>query len=140
MKIELIGAIVLLIFSNNLFCETITEPTKISNTIPFVINKVSTPSAHEANESYRSVNHGINPTDASQPEIKSIPTSDLQKFVLQVREAICGSIGDADFKVWISVATSAEGNIHLVGVSASANSGLEVTVHCKQRKSRRNTR
>jgi len=54
-----------------------------------------------------------------------VSTDDITRFVKQVRESICESIGDGQVRVWIS----AEAKAGIV-VSGSANAGLEVIINC----------
>lgn len=57
----------------------------------------------------------------------NIPTAEVKNLIRQVRDAVCGSVGDSDVRVWVSIDASGK----LLGVGASTQSGLEVTFHCK---------
>lgn len=66
-----------------------------------------------------------------ETSISNIPVAELKKVTSQMHNSVCASIGDGDVRVWFSI--DADGK--LLGVGASAESGLEVTFHCKKSKS-----
>lgn len=59
----------------------------------------------------------------------NIPTAEVKNLIRRVRDAVCGSVGDSDVRVWVSIDASGK----LLGVGASTQSGLEVTFHCKEK-------
>ncbi|TAK79240.1 MAG: hypothetical protein EPO11_00400 [Gammaproteobacteria bacterium] len=61
---------------------------------------------------------------------RNVPIMDVQKSINQVRKALCNTIKDADFRIWVSVDASGK----FLGLGASAQSGLEVTFHCKEKR------
>ena len=54
--------------------------------------------------------------------------ADVQHLIKRVRTAVCDATEESDVRVWVSFDASGK----LLGVGASAQSGLEVTFHCKR--------
>ncbi len=61
---------------------------------------------------------------------EKVQINDIKAKIKLVKEVVCEAAGDADIKVWFSF--DAEGKV--LGIGASAQSGIEVTFHCKNSK------
>lgn len=103
------------------------------NKIPFIINETSTyydtfPSsgntssasqASQAMQAYR--------VTRTTEKIVNVDPSEISKILKSVRDEICNTIKDGEFKVWLKGEASGK----ILGVGASSESGIEVTVKCK---------
>ena len=60
-------------------------------------------------------------------QVNQVDAGKLTKFVRNIRDTLCSSIGDADVKVWVSFDAQAK----MLVVSANGQTGIEVVFHCK---------
>ena len=60
-------------------------------------------------------------------EATPVSVNEITNTIENVREAFCRRAGNADIRIWFSADASGK----ILGVGAGAQSGLEVTFHCK---------
>lgn len=115
MRMQIIAAMILLLFTQNLFCETKEKDHKI----PFLNYQNSLcPSSNKTS------------TQETYVAYTYISTNDIQNTISDIKNSICSSVGDADIKVWLSLDACGK----VLGLGMSTQGGVEVTFHCKETK------
>lgn len=141
MKTQLTATILFLFFSLNLFA--IPKQEALSETIPFVTYQTRVIYNQTAPIASLETNHYLysyQPSKGNRKKISpssaiveqttltnNIPIAEVHNLILKIKQSACSSVGDGDIKVWITVDASGK----LLGIGASTQSGIEVTLHCK---------
>ncbi len=109
---KLLCSLAILLTSLNSMAHT-KQPEK--ETIPFIVYNTET--------AVCSVQKNKTVESAS---VVNISTDEIKAIIEPLRRSVCSAVGDADVKVWLSGDVGAK-----LVVSASLQSGVEVTFHCK---------
>jgi hypothetical protein len=110
---RIVIAIIIFVFSLNVFADTKKE---LLAAIPFATYQ-SAPAT-----TFNQVPQNFNPT--------LIPAAEVESLVVRMRAAVCKSVGSGSIRIWIT----AGANGKVVAVSAFAQTGLEITIHCAENK------
>lgn len=108
MKYYIITFIIILISGSTSFAK------KDISSIPFVIESSSVVSTHQQ-LMYK-----------NNSMVKNVDISKIKEVIGKIKKTLCNEIKEGEVKVWLSV----EGSGKILGVGASATSGIEVTIKC----------
>ena len=100
-----------------------------ASTIPFVINSAKLTPGVQANpvvesRDYQNGKLGV----VTWENVVAVPTSDIVNIVRTVRTEVCAGIVDGQVTVWLKGEASGK----FIGIGASAESGIEVRINCRQ--------
>lgn len=66
----------------------------------------------------------------SKEKVSEVKSAEIGKIIKSVKDEICKTITEGEFKVWIKGEASGK----IIGIGASSESGIEVTVKCTPKK------
>jgi hypothetical protein len=100
------------------------------DTVPFIVKEqVAIPNSVGTRTTQSSDN---NPGYwvVSKEKVSEVKSEEIGKIIKSVKDEICKTISEGEFKVWIKGEASGK----IIGIGASSESGIEVTVKCIPKK------